>query len=190
MERKQEVKPSEAKSLCFKFTLFIQATCVREQNKYKLFIHRKNEFKFENTLISIKIDFVFWNMVETEVLSPKMCLLPLASVYYRILSLTIAYYHILVGTLVKRHFSRGSNSFGSFGLPWRTTVWLDQKSKDFGLCDWKYVYLGHIKHVMGLIIQRRHLFTSFWCNHLGSCVLLSSSDDLTLWQMSWLDKKT
>ena len=115
-------------------------------------------------------------MVETEVLSPKMCLLSLASVYYRILSLTIAYYRTLVGTLVKRRFFKGSNSFGSFGnggRPFGST----KKPKDFGLCDWKYVYLGYIKHVMGLIIQRRHLFTSFWCNHLGSCVLLSSSDD-------------
>ena len=46
-------------------------------------------------------------MVETEVLSPKMCLLLLASVYYRILSLTIAYYRTLVGPFSKKTFFQG-----------------------------------------------------------------------------------
>ena len=121
--KKQEVKPSKAKSLCFEFTSFIQATCIREQSKSELFIHRKNEFKFENTLISIKIDFVFWNMVETEVLSPKMCLLSLASVYYRILSLTIAYYRTLVGPFSKKTFFQGKQFLWIFwcygGRPFR-----------------------------------------------------------------------
>ena len=134
--QKQEVKPSEAKSLCFKFTLFIQATCVREQNKYKLFIHIKNEFKFENTLISIKIDFIFWNMVETEVLSPKMCLLLLTSVYYWILSLTSAYYRNLVRPSVNRRFSMGSNSALTFGRHGerRTRLFARSKIKGFLAC--------------------------------------------------------